>query len=99
MAAKDKTSEKDRVLLERAKNDYDAIKQAKKYILVKNKKEALNEQFKKDDGATELEAETSKLIESLDEVSRKQEEFPEDEEINVDVEVAETLVDVIALAS
>jgi hypothetical protein len=99
IAKKTKISEKDRVELERAKNEFDAIKKAKRTILVKQRRSKMVEKLKEEKGVEMIKQEAEAAIDQLDQATRKQEEFPEDEQANIEVEVAEAKVDSIAEAS
>jgi hypothetical protein len=99
IAKKTTISEKDRVELERAKNEFDAIKKAKRQILTKQRKGKFMEKLKEETGVTMIKEEAEHAMDELDKATRKQEEFPDDEQVNIEVEVAEAKVDSIAEAS
>jgi len=74
------------------------MKDAKKGLLGKSKKTAFTEAIKAEGGLDSILNETQEVMDSLDAAARKHEEFPDDEDSNVDLEVAESNLDAIIYA-
>jgi len=95
MSTGQKVSEKMRVALEVAKNNFEAVQKAKHGLLVKKQKTRMESHLQKADGIELVEAEVIKCMNGLDQAARKQEEFPEDKQANIDLEVAEARLDAV----
>ena len=59
----------------------------------------MTEKLKNDDGLEKIKLEAEEAADHLDDVTRRQEEFPEDALVNLNVEIAERRIDVIADAA
>lgn len=99
LAKKTKITERDRIELERAKNAFDAVKKAKRTIQKKKRFDKMKITLVKEGGLKKVEEEVEEATDELDAASRKVEEFPEDEQANIEVEVAEAKVEAIADAA
>lgn len=99
MRKKKTMTEKDQIALEKARLEFAAIKKAKKLIQINASRKKMTEKLLKENGLEEIEEDVEVAIDELDEVSRKRDEFPDDEETNMLVEVAEAKVDAIAEAA
>jgi hypothetical protein len=96
---KTKITEKERQALQKAKDEFNAIKTAKKKIQVKKEREVMTEHLKKDGGLTVITEQVTIAMDTLDKATRKKDEFPDDAQTNMEVEVAEAKVDAIADAA
>jgi hypothetical protein len=99
MEKKKSMTEKERIALERARLEFNAVKKAKRLIQIKHRRKVFIEKLHKEKGLEEIEQEAEVAIDELDTISRKRDEFPDDEETNMRVEVAEAKVDAIADAA
>jgi hypothetical protein len=99
MSKKTKISEKDRVELERAKNDFEAVKRAKRTIQIKKQRSDMTKELTTEGGVARIKVKVEVVMDELDKAARKQEEFPEDEQANIEVEIAEAKIDAVADAA
>lgn len=74
------------------------MKEAKRTMLGKAKKVEFTEKVATETGLQEVIVEAEKARKELDLAARKQEEFPEDEESNIALEIAEANLDAIVFA-
>lgn len=88
-----KISQTQRIELAQAKQQYDAILKAKKDMLTKKQQTKMQETLMQDGGITTITYEIELCMDDLDQASRKQEEFPDDEQANIDLEVIEARLD------
>lgn len=74
------------------------MKEAKRAMLGKAKKVEFTEKVATETGLQDVIVEAEKARKELDLAARKQEEFPEDEESNIALEIAESNLDAIVYA-
>jgi hypothetical protein len=79
-------------------NAFSAMKEAKRAMLGKAKKVEFTEKVATETGLQDVIVEAEKARKELDLAARKQEEFPEDEESNIALEIAESNLDAIVYA-
>lgn len=96
IAKKTVVGEKDKIALKRAKMEFDCMKKAKRVIQTRKRKSKMRDLLKKTDGLKTIIINADQAVDELDNASRKRDEFPEDEQTNLEVEIAEAKVDAIA---
>jgi hypothetical protein len=81
------------VALERAKNEFEAAKLAKSYIMNRSQRDWMRLRIVEDKGMETIQYTITEAMENLDTASRAREEFPSDLQINIEVEMREAKLD------